>query len=287
MSLNIKKVSPLGLLVALGIIFGDIGTSPLYVFKAIIDTRVITEQLVLGGISCVFWTLTIQTTFKYILLTLHADHRGEGGIFSLYALVRRFGKWIYIPTILGAATLLADGIIAVSLFVIPAVLLPFHDDFSIDEQSFRAHLRDVTAVQGLSAITINAHSTEVASCTRDEQRRVMEIASNEVGDTLPIIHGVWKTHEEAKEESGGVHGNSVMFFSMPDHGGTHIDAPRHFGQDATPIDKYPLEYCIVPGICIDRPPTKPRPGSAQPPARPPAGRRLEARWLGARGGAEM
>ena len=75
--------------------------------------------------------------------------------------------------------------------VIPAVLLPFHDDFSIDEQNFRAHLRDVAAVPGLSAITINAHSTEVASCTRDEQRRVMEIASEEVGDKLPIIHGVW------------------------------------------------------------------------------------------------
>jgi len=75
--------------------------------------------------------------------------------------------------------------------VIPAVLLPFHDDLSIDEASFRAHLRDVGSVQGLSAITINAHSTEVASCTRDEQRRVMEIAGEEVGDKLPIIHGVW------------------------------------------------------------------------------------------------
>jgi 4-hydroxy-tetrahydrodipicolinate synthase len=75
--------------------------------------------------------------------------------------------------------------------VIPAVLLPFHEDLSIDEPSFRAHLRDVAAVQGLSAITINAHSTEVASCTRDEQRRVMEITGEEVGSTLPIIHGVY------------------------------------------------------------------------------------------------
>jgi 4-hydroxy-tetrahydrodipicolinate synthase len=75
--------------------------------------------------------------------------------------------------------------------VIPAVLLPFHDDLSIDEKSFRAHLRDVASVQGLSAITVNAHSTEVASCTADEQRRVMEIAGEEVGDKLPIIHGVW------------------------------------------------------------------------------------------------
>src|SRR6201994_3972231 len=75
--------------------------------------------------------------------------------------------------------------------VIPAVLLPFHDDFSIDERSFRNHLRDVASVQGLSAITVNAHSTEVASCTADEQRRVMEIAGEEVGAALPIIHGVW------------------------------------------------------------------------------------------------
>jgi 4-hydroxy-tetrahydrodipicolinate synthase len=75
--------------------------------------------------------------------------------------------------------------------VIPAVLLPFHADFSIDEASFRAHLRDVASVQGLSAITVNAHSTEVASCTPDEQRRVMEIAGEEVGGRLPIVHGIW------------------------------------------------------------------------------------------------
>src|SRR6188508_3456113 len=75
--------------------------------------------------------------------------------------------------------------------VIPAVLLPFHADLSIDEPNFRAHLRDVGTVQGLSAITINAHSTEVASCTEDEQRRVMEIAGEEVGESLPIIHGIW------------------------------------------------------------------------------------------------
>src|SRR5882724_9842341 len=76
--------------------------------------------------------------------------------------------------------------------VIPAVLLlPFHDDLSIDEPSFRSHLRDVEAVEGLSALTINAHSTEVASCTADEQSRVLEIAGKEVGDRLPLIHGIW------------------------------------------------------------------------------------------------
>src|SRR6202035_731482 len=75
--------------------------------------------------------------------------------------------------------------------VIPAVLLPFHDDLSIDEKNFRSHLRDVAAVPGLSALTINAHSTEVASCTFDEQRRVLDIAQDEIGDKLPIVNGVW------------------------------------------------------------------------------------------------
>ena len=67
----------------------------------------------------------------------------------------------------------------------------------------------------------------------------------------PIIHGMWKTHAESFVESGNVHGNAVMFFSMPDHGGTHIDAPRHFGPSGTPINEYPLENCIVPGVCLD------------------------------------
>ena len=75
--------------------------------------------------------------------------------------------------------------------VIPAVLLPFHDDLSIDEKSFRAHLRDVGATQGISAITLNAHSTEVASCSFDEQRRVLEIAQDEIGGKLPIVNGIW------------------------------------------------------------------------------------------------
>ena len=75
--------------------------------------------------------------------------------------------------------------------VIPAVILPFHDDLSIDEASFRKHLRDVTATEGLAAITVNAHSTEVASCSFDEQKRVLEIAQDEIGDKLPIVNGVW------------------------------------------------------------------------------------------------
>lgn len=117
-----QKVTAASLLVALGIIYGDIGTSPLYVMKAIIGDRPITEALVYGGISCVFWTLTFQTTFKYIFLTLSADNHGEGGVFSLYALVKRFGKGkLVIPTILGATCLLADGIITPPISVASAV----------------------------------------------------------------------------------------------------------------------------------------------------------------------
>jgi KUP system potassium uptake protein len=119
---TIQKVSAASLLVALGIIYGDIGTSPLYVMKSIVGDRQITELLVYGGISCVFWTLTFQTTFKYVFLTLSADNNGEGGVFSLYALVRRFGKGkLIIPTILGATTLLADGIITPPISVASAV----------------------------------------------------------------------------------------------------------------------------------------------------------------------
>ncbi len=120
--INHNKVSAAGLLVTLGIIFGDIGTSPLYVMGAVIGHRVIDEGLVLGGISCIFWTLTLQTTFKYIILTLRADNKGEGGIFSLYALVRKMHiKWLAIPAMIGGAALLADGIITPPISVASAI----------------------------------------------------------------------------------------------------------------------------------------------------------------------
>jgi KUP system potassium uptake protein len=118
---HFNKATGAGLLVALGIIYGDIGTSPLYVLSSIIGKREITQELVYGGISCVFWTLTLQTTFKYILLTLQADNRGEGGIFSLFALVRRYRRWLYVPAIIGAGTLFADGIITPPISVASAV----------------------------------------------------------------------------------------------------------------------------------------------------------------------
>ncbi|MBL7781647.1 MAG: KUP/HAK/KT family potassium transporter [Saprospiraceae bacterium] len=116
-----SKVSFGSLLIALGIIYGDIGTSPLYVMKAIVDSREISEMLVFGGVSCVFWTLVFQTTFKYIILTLTADNHGEGGIFSLYALVRRYGKGLVFSAMVGAATLLADGMITPPISVASAV----------------------------------------------------------------------------------------------------------------------------------------------------------------------
>src|SRR6187401_651795 len=121
MSLNIKKVSPLGLLVALGIIFGDIGTSPLYVFNAIIGSKTVSEQLIIGSLSCIIWTLTLQTTIKYVILTLKADNKGEGGVFSLYALVRRRKKWLVIPAMIGGAALLADGMITPPISITSAL----------------------------------------------------------------------------------------------------------------------------------------------------------------------
>ena len=121
MSLNIKKVSPVGLLVALGIIFGDIGTSPLYVFNAIIGSKIVSEQLIIGSLSCIIWTLTLQTTIKYVILTLKADNRGEGGIFSLYALVRRRKKWLVIVAMIGGAALLADGMITPPISITSAI----------------------------------------------------------------------------------------------------------------------------------------------------------------------
>lgn len=110
-----------GLIITIGIIFGDIGTSPLYVLKAIAGDREITEQLILGGLSCVFWTLTLQTTIKYVIITLRADNKGEGGIFSLYTLVRRRKKWLVIPAMIGGAALLADGIITPPISVSSAI----------------------------------------------------------------------------------------------------------------------------------------------------------------------
>src|SRR5215218_4160268 len=120
---NHSRLSTAGLLIALGIIYGDIGTSPLYVMKAIIlgGGNKINLELIYGGVSCVFWTLTLQTTIKYVILTLRADNKGEGGIFSLYTLVRRKARWLVIPAIIGGSALLADGIITPPISVSSAI----------------------------------------------------------------------------------------------------------------------------------------------------------------------
>jgi KUP system potassium uptake protein len=121
---HLSKVTAAGLLVTLGIIFGDIGTSPLYVLSEVIGSGPIHKDIILGVVSCIFWTLTLQTTLKYVILTLRADNKGEGGIFSLYALVRRTKKkWLIIPAIIGGSTLLADGIITPPISVASSIEL--------------------------------------------------------------------------------------------------------------------------------------------------------------------
>ena len=119
---KLKKLSLAGVIISLGIVFGDIGTSPLYVLKAFLNsTGTATAELTLGILSCIIWTLTMQTTIKYVIITLKADNRGEGGIFSLFALLRRRRAWLYIFAIIGGSTMLADGIIAPSITVLSAV----------------------------------------------------------------------------------------------------------------------------------------------------------------------
>ena len=118
---KVNKVSAAGLLVALGIIYGDIGTSPLYVFNSIIKDRIISESLILGTLSLIIWTITLLTTIKYVIMVLRADNRGEGGIFALFALVRRRRKWLVIPAMIGGAALLSDGIITPPISITSAI----------------------------------------------------------------------------------------------------------------------------------------------------------------------
>ena len=121
MKTPLNKLTVPGLIIALGIIYGDIGTSPLYVFNAIITNRMITEELIIGSLSCIIWTITLQTTIKYVFLVLKADNRGEGGTFALYALVRRQKRWLVLPAMIGGAALLADGIITPPISITSAV----------------------------------------------------------------------------------------------------------------------------------------------------------------------
>jgi len=121
--LDIRKLSFAGLIITLGVVFGDLGTSPLYTMRAILlpGKANINELLIYGSLSCIFWTLTLQTTVKYILITLRADNNGEGGIFALFALIRRKSAWTAILTMAGGAALLADGVITPSITVTSAI----------------------------------------------------------------------------------------------------------------------------------------------------------------------
>lgn len=120
-NINLKKFSYAGFLVSIGIVFGDIGTSPLYTYSAIIGEQTITDLLAFGGVSAIFWTLTFQTTVKYIFITLRADNNGEGGIFSLYTLIRKYRRWLLFPAIAGGSFLLADSIITPPISVSSAI----------------------------------------------------------------------------------------------------------------------------------------------------------------------
>jgi K+ transporter len=119
---GLSRLTLVGVVITLGIVYGDLGTSPLYTLRAILDgLQGAQPDWVMGGISCIIWTLTLQTTIKYVLITLRADNKGEGGIFALFALIRRRRSWAYIFAIVGGSTLLADGIITPSITVTSAV----------------------------------------------------------------------------------------------------------------------------------------------------------------------
>jgi KUP system potassium uptake protein len=145
MSAPNNKLSVAGLVIALGIIYGDIGTSPLYVLNAITNGKVINELLIVGSLSCVIWTLTLQTTIKYVILTLKADNRGEGGIFSLFALVRRRRRWLVFSAMIGGAALLADGMITPPISVTSAIE-------GLRNIDFLGHISDSTIVYIVVAI---------------------------------------------------------------------------------------------------------------------------------------
>lgn len=119
---HINKLSFSGLVITLGIVYGDIGTSPLYVLRSIVNNSAgLSESLIYGALSCIFWTLTLQTTLKYVIIALRADNKGEGGIFALYALIRKRARWVFVFAIIGGSTMLADGIITPAITVVSAV----------------------------------------------------------------------------------------------------------------------------------------------------------------------
>ena len=158
-----------GMLITLGIVFGDLGTSPLYTIRAIMSgAQGIDELFVLGAISCVFWTLTLQTTFKYVFITLRADNKGEGGILSLFALVKKRKKWISLIAITGACALLADGIIT------PAITV-------------------TSAVEGLTLLNPNVSVLPVVLVILSLLFLVQQVGASLLGKSFGVIMLVWFT----------------------------------------------------------------------------------------------
>ncbi len=136
-----KKLSAIGVIVSLGIVFGDIGTSPLYVMTAIVNAYkegavMPFNEYIEGALSCIIWTLTLQTTLKYVVIALRADNRGEGGILALFSLVKQLKKkWLYIIAMIGAAALIADGVITPSLTIMASIeglkLIPVFEGINV------------------------------------------------------------------------------------------------------------------------------------------------------------
>jgi KUP system potassium uptake protein len=170
-SKHVNKVSAAGIIIALGIIYGDIGTSPLYVFSEIINGKMINELLIVGGLSCIIWTLTLQTTIKYVILTLKADNRGEGGIFALYTLVRRQKKWLVIPAMIGGAALLADGMITPPISVTAAI----------------EGLNNIPALQGITTNTI----VVIVLCVLTVLFFMQRFGTNSIGKMFGPIMILW------------------------------------------------------------------------------------------------
>ncbi len=162
-----NPLSTAGVLISLGIIYGDIGTSPLYVFKAIVQSETISKELIYGGLSCIFWTLILITTIKYVYLALNADNKGEGGIFALYALVRRYKvKWVIYPAIIGCASLIADG------FLTPAISVS-------------------SAIEGLRIINSDIPTVQIVIAIMIGMFLFQQFGSNVVGKTFGPIMTVW------------------------------------------------------------------------------------------------
>ncbi len=171
---GLNKLSAAGVLITLGIIFGDIGTSPIYVLKAIMNMataghHAITDNLILGGVSCVFWTLTIIVTIKYVILALNADNKGEGGIFALYAIVRRYkAKWTIIPALIGCASLMADG------FITPPISIS-------------------SAIEGLNILYPNIQTVPIVIAILIGIFLAQQFGTNKIGNLFGPVMLVWFT----------------------------------------------------------------------------------------------